>query len=103
MHGHDHSTHAGSPSPSHDPSGLDSGRRKLRARWVFLAFVGIAAVFLLKEHRAHLLGALPWILIAACPLLHMFMHGGHGGHGGHGDGQRPSEPPARGDLPGEGR
>jgi hypothetical protein len=19
----------------------------------------------------------------ACPLLHMFMHGGHGGHGGH--------------------
>jgi hypothetical protein len=23
-------------------------------------------------------------LLLACPLLHLFMHGGHGGHGGHG-------------------
>jgi hypothetical protein len=101
MHGHDHGTHAGSPSS--EASGLDNGRRKLHARWVFLAFAAIAAVFLLKEHRAHLLGALPWILIAACPLLHMFMHGGHGGHGGHGQGPRPSEPPARRESPREGR
>ncbi|NJO34307.1 MAG: DUF2933 domain-containing protein [Rhodospirillales bacterium] len=26
---------------------------------------------------------LPFLLILACPLLHMFMHGGHGGHGAH--------------------
>jgi hypothetical protein len=27
------------------------------------------------------LGLLPWLLLAACPLMHAFMHGGHG-HGG---------------------
>jgi Cu2+-exporting ATPase len=43
-------------------------------------FLAIAAFFLWTEHRAHLLGALPWLLLAACPLLHLFMH--HGGHGG---------------------
>ena len=46
-------------------------------------FLAIAAFFLWAEHRAHLLGALPWVLLAACPLLHLFMHrGGHGGHHG---------------------
>jgi hypothetical protein len=50
-------------------------------------FLAIAAFFLWVEHRAHLLGALPWLLLAACPLLHLFMHrGGHGGHH-HGPGQ----------------
>jgi len=34
------------------------------------------------EHRAHLLGWLPWLFLLACPLMHVFMHGGHG-HGGH--------------------
>ncbi|MCF8706921.1 DUF2933 domain-containing protein [Rhizorhapis sp. SPR117] len=53
---------------------------------VFIAFAAIAAYFLLSEHRVHALSILPWALILfACPLLHMFMHGGHGGHGGHGD------------------
>ena len=46
-------------------------------------FLAIAAFFLWVEHRAHVLGVLPWLLLAACPLLHLFMHrGGHGGHHG---------------------
>jgi hypothetical protein len=46
-------------------------------------FLAIAAFFLWIEHRAHVLGVLPWLLLAACPLLHLFMHrGGHGGHHG---------------------
>ena len=49
---------------------------------VFLAFAGIALFFLLGEHRIHALGWLPLLLLLACPLLHMSMHGGHGGHGG---------------------
>lgn len=52
-------------------------------RFVFLAFVVIAAFFLITEHRAHLLPGLAWLpfaLILACPLLHMFHHRGHGGH-----------------------
>jgi hypothetical protein len=46
-------------------------------------FVAIAALFLILEHRAHALQWLPYALLLACPLLHLFMHGGHGGHGGH--------------------
>ncbi len=51
------------------------------------ATLGILGFFLLTEHRAHLYGALPYLLILACPLMHLFMHGGHGGHGGHGSDQ----------------
>jgi hypothetical protein len=54
-----------------------------RGRWVFLGFAAIAAFLFFSEHRAHALGLLPWLLLAACPLMHLFMHGGHGhGHGG---------------------
>lgn len=53
-----------------------------RANWVFWGFVAVAGFFLFTEHRAHLLGWLPYLLLLACPLMHFFMHGGHGGHGG---------------------
>lgn len=46
--------------------------------WILIAFLAIAAFFLLSEHRAHLLGALPFLLLLACPLMHLFMHHGHG-------------------------
>lgn len=49
--------------------------------WVFMAFMAIAAFYLITEHRAHLLGALPFLLLLACPLMHVFMHHGHGAHG----------------------
>lgn len=48
----------------------------------------IALFFLWEEHRAHLLGALPWLLFLACPLLHLFMHGGHGHGPGDGESAR---------------
>jgi hypothetical protein len=47
----------------------------------FCAFLIIAAYFLWTEHRAHLVGVLPWLLLLACPIIHLFMHRGHGGHG----------------------
>ena len=47
-----------------------------------LVFGSVAAYFLLAEHRAHFFGALPFLLLLACPLMHIFMHHGHGGHGG---------------------
>ncbi len=31
-------------------------------------------------HGAHMLGFFPYLLILACPLMHLFMHGGHGHH-----------------------
>ena len=52
--------------------------------WIFFAFLAIAAFYLFTEHRAHLLGALPFLLLLACPLMHVFMHHGHGEHGAHG-------------------
>ena len=59
-----------------------------RAKWAFAVFAIIGAFFLIAEHRAHVLPFLPWLILLACPLMHMFMHGGHGGHRGHG-GNRP--------------
>ncbi len=40
----------------------------------------VAAYFLLSEHRAHVFGALPFLLLLACPLMHVFMHHGQRGH-----------------------
>lgn len=52
--------------------------------WLGLClFLAIAAVFLWEEHRAHLLGALPYVLLLLCPVIHLFMHRGHGGHSRH--------------------
>ena len=56
-------------------------------------FLAIAAFYLITEHSAHLLGWLPFLLILACPLLHVFMHGKHGGHGG--DQNTPTSPPGQ--------
>lgn len=55
-------------------------------RWVFLGFALIAGILLLAEHRAHVVEFLPFALLVACVLLHMFH--GHGGHGGHGGGEK---------------
>ncbi len=45
-----------------------------------LAFGTIALVFLLAEHRAHLLGALPYLLLVAGLLVLVLMHRGRGSH-----------------------
>lgn len=38
----------------------------------------VLASVILREHWGHVLGALPYLLLLACPLLHLFH--GHGGH-----------------------
>ena len=68
---------------THDEHQHDANRRSPRINWMLIGFLAIAGFFLLTEHRAHLLGVLPFLLLALCPLLHMFGHGGHGGHDGH--------------------
>jgi hypothetical protein len=55
-----------------------------RTGLALLAFLAIAGFFLLTEHRAHFFGALPFLLLLLCPLLHIFHHGAHGsGHADH--------------------
>ena len=48
-----------------------------RAGLVLLGFLLIGGALLFTEHRAHVLGALIWLPLLACPLMHLFMHGGH--------------------------
>lgn len=65
----------------HNKHSSDSGNSQLLRFWLplgmFLAFV----VYLLwAEHRVHFLQALPYLILVACPLMHVFMHGGHGGY-----------------------
>ena len=45
-----------------------------------IAFLAIAAFFLVTEHTAHFFDILPYALLLLCPLLHLFMHGGHADH-----------------------
>lgn len=59
----------------------------------FCGFLAIALFFLWQEHRAHLLGALPWALLLLCPVLHLFMHRGEG-HGHVEDAAQSATPPA---------
>jgi hypothetical protein len=69
-----------------------------RGTWVLIAFLAIAAYFLLTEHRAHFLAWLPFVLLLACPLLHLLHgHGGHGSHGSHDAKQPPAGRPHRHD------
>ena len=69
---HDHSQHAT------EPKAFWGSRTSIG----LIALGGIALYFLLTEHRAHFFSALPFLLLLACPLMHVFMHGAHGGHGG---------------------
>ena len=60
-----------------------------RMTWVLLVFVAIGGFFLVTQHAAHVLGALPFLLFLLCPLMMLFMHGGHGGRDNHDHGQPP--------------
>lgn len=92
MTNHDHSLH----TQGHEPENGGGTKLLSRGRWIFWIFAIIAAAFLISEHRAHVLGALPYVILLACPFMHMFMHGGHGGHGGHGNhGDAAGDKPAR--------
>jgi hypothetical protein len=42
-----------------------------------LGFLAVALFFLLKEHTAHVMGFLPYLLVLACPLMHLFHHRHH--------------------------
>ncbi len=56
-------------------------RHEQKSRWALWFFAAIALFYLLSEHQAHFFGALPYLLLLACPLMHLFMH--HGAHSDH--------------------
>jgi hypothetical protein len=72
-----------------------------RTTWVLIGFLAIGAFYLMTEHQAHALGALPYLLFLLCPLMHLFMHGALGGDEGHAGHERrggPVEPRASGEA-----
>lgn len=71
MHTQDHSAHESTRAQAGD-------RASRRAWWAFGGFAVFALILLAVEHRAHLLGWLPWLILLACLLIHRFMHGSHG-------------------------
>lgn len=48
---------------------------------VLLAVAILIGGYLVIWHQQHVFAALPLLVILACLLMHLFMHGGHGGHG----------------------
>jgi DUF2933 family protein len=72
---HDHAAHHGQQQ---------GGFLTWKVTLVLIGFSIIAGALLFTEHRAHVLGALIYLPLIICPLMHLFMHGGHGGHGSHG-------------------
>ena len=63
--------------------------RRSPAGLALLVVVAVGGFYLVTEHKAHLFGALPYLFLLACPLMHVFMHRGHG-HNGHLHGQSRS-------------
>lgn len=57
-------------------------------KWGALAAI---AYFLWAEHRAHVIAFLPYAILLACPLMHVFMHGKHGHHTGSHDWKEPKQ------------
>ncbi len=75
----------GAPQINHEHETHHDNGMRSKANWVLIGFLVVAGYFLITEHRAHLseaLNYLPYLLLLACPLMHVFMHRGHGGHGG---------------------
>lgn len=49
-----------------------------------LAAGAVGMYYLLTEHLTHISQAIPYLVLLACPLMHLFHGHGHRGHRGHG-------------------
>lgn len=70
------------PANQSHADGVPSGRRPVAIALLMVAL--IAAFYLLREHWGHVSGFWPYLLLLACPLMHLFHdHGGHARHESH--------------------
>ena len=65
---------------SNDQNDLSDAKIASMNKRALVVFSIIAGYFLLTEHLAHVIQALPYLLIIVCVGMHFFMHRGHG-HG----------------------
>lgn len=69
---------------AHTTSGPQATRSFWRSPFGVAATVlaVLASIYLYLAHQDHVYALLPYLVLAACPLMHVFMHRGHGhGHG----------------------
>jgi hypothetical protein len=59
---------------THNSRGSSPVSRYWGAVLLFLAAAGFLAW---TEHRAHLFGALPYLIVLLCPIIHLFAHRRH--------------------------
>ena len=79
-------------STTHHPQHPDAPRTPALSRPVKIALLMVAIIggfYLLREHWSHVGGNWVYLLLLACPLMHLFH--GHGGHGGHGGDAKPHD------------
>lgn len=67
----------------------EGGRAKVtasrkRLKVAAMMAVLIALFYLLREHWSHVSGMWPYLLLLACPVMHLFHGHGHQDHSGHG-------------------
>jgi hypothetical protein len=75
--------------PNHSPGSPQPGGTDWSRMNQWLLWLGLAAAvaWLVFRHGAHLVELLPFLLILACPLMHLFGHGHGKSHSSHGDKQ----------------
>lgn len=59
------------------------GSRVLPWKGALVMLALVAAFYLLREHWNHVAGYASYLLLLACPLMHLFGHGHGHGHGHH--------------------
>ena len=71
-------------SRHHEPSVGRPPDGTRRSPWtaVIVMLLLIGGFYLLREHWGHVVGLWPYLLLLACPLMHLFHGHGHGHHHG---------------------
>lgn len=80
----------------HAPDRKNAASRKPQIQWVLIGLLAAAAFLSWSPYRADALGVLPWLLLLACLLMHIF----HRRHRHRGRGRRDQ---AGGPMTGENR
>jgi hypothetical protein len=70
------------PNPSTSPRSWRTALVGTPLGWAVTLALAALGIYLFATHTGHILAALPYLLLLACPLMHVFMHGSHGHHHG---------------------
>ena len=65
---------------NHEHQSKNGGWLNSRSSLVLIVFLAIIGFFLFTELRGHVFSILPYLLLLACPFMHLFMHRGHHKH-----------------------